>query len=338
VTKDKDKIRVAINGFGRIGRVFFRTAWNDPRLDIVAINDITSTDVLAHLLKYDSVHGRFAAKVTHDEKALHVDGRTFPVYTERAPEKLPWKSLAVDCAVESTGLFTDREGASRHLAAGAGRVLISAPAKEPDVTVVLGVNEKAFDPKSHRIVSNASCTTNCLAPVAKVLLDTFGIVQGFMTTVHAYTNDQRVHDLPHKDLRRCRAAAENMIPTSTGAAKAIGEVIPELKGRLDGIAIRVPVKDVSVVDLVVQTEKPATIESVNKAMREAAAGRMKGYLAYQEDPIVSGDVLGDAHSSVLDAPSTMVMGDRFVKVLSWYDNEWAYATRVRDLVAYMYHR
>ena len=329
-------LKIAINGFGRIGRVFFRSAIKDKNVEIVAINDITSTDVLAHLLKYDSIHGRFDGTVTHDAKSLTVNGKQIQITAERDPAKLPWKDLGIECVIESTGLFTDREGASKHLTAGAKRVIISAPAKNPDITIVMGVNEKEFDAKKHFIVSNASCTTNCLAPVAKVLLDSFGIKRGMMTTVHAYTNDQNTQDLPHKDLRRARAAAENIIPTSTGAAKAIGEVLPVLKGKLDGMAFRVPVKDVSVVDLTVETEKPATKESINKAMKAAAEGPMKGYLSYTEDEIVSLDVLGDAHSSVFDAKCTMVMGDNFVKIVSWYDNEWAYASRVHDILTYMY--
>jgi glyceraldehyde 3-phosphate dehydrogenase len=328
--------RIGINGFGRIGRLVFRSVIKDPKLEVVAINDITSPEVLAHLLKYDSVHGRFDGTVTHDDKSLTVDGKKVQIFAERAPEKLPWKDLKVECVVESTGLFTDREGASKHLTAGANRVIISAPAKNPDITIVMGVNEKEFDGAKHKIISNASCTTNCLAPVAKVLNDTFGIKRGFMTTVHAYTNDQRVQDLPHSDLRRTRAAAQNIIPTSTGAAKAIGEVLPTLKGKLDGMAFRVPVANVSVVDLVAELGKKATVKDINAAIKSAAEGAMKGYLHYSEDPLVSTDILGDNHSSVFDSLSTMVMGDDFVKVMSWYDNEWAYSKRVNDILNNIY--
>jgi len=328
-------IKVAINGFGRIGRLFFRAAYKDPSVEIVAINDLYDTKVLAHLLKHDSVHGTFEAEVKHDENSITVNGKQVKILKEKAPEKLPWKDLGIELVVESSGIFTDREGASKHLTAGANRVLISAPAKGPDATIVMGVNEKSFD-KSHKILSNASCTTNCLGPVAKVIVDKFGITRAFMTTIHSYTNDQRVQDLPHKDLRRARAAALNIIPTSTGAAKAIGEVIPCLKGKMDGLAVRVPTPNVSLVDLVFETEKEVTKESINAAVKEYANGPMKGYLLYSEDPIVSSDILHDSHSSVFDATSTMVMGKNFAKILAWYDNEWAYSVRVLDLIKHMY--
>jgi len=328
-------IKVAINGFGRIGRLFFRAAYKDPSVEIVAINDLYDTKVLAHLLKHDSVHGTFEAEVKHDENSITVNGKQVKILKEKAPEKLPWKDLGIELVVESSGIFTDREGASKHLTAGANRVLISAPAKGPDATIVMGVNEKSFD-KSHKILSNASCTTNCLGPVAKVIVDKFGITRAFMTTIHSYTNDQRVQDLPHKDLRRARAAALNIIPTSTGAAKAIGEGIPCLKGKMDGLAVRVPTPNVSLVDLVFETEKEVTKESINAAVKEYANGPMKGYLLYSEDPIVSSDILHDSHSSVFDATSTMVMGKNFAKILAWYDNEWAYSVRVLDLIKHMY--
>ncbi len=324
-------IKVAINGFGRIGRNFFRASFRDERLEIVAINDITDAATLAHLLKYDSVHGRFEGEVSAGDSEIVVNGRSIRVFSERDPGALPWGELGVDVVIESTGLFRDREKASRHLEAGAGWVVISAPAKNPDITVVLGVNHEKLDPERHKIISNASCTTNCLAPVAKVLHERFGIVRGFMTTVHAYTNDQRILDLPHKDLRRARAAGVSIIPTTTGAAVAVGEVLPELKGRLDGMAMRVPTANVSVVDLVVQVEKETTAEEVNAALKEAAEGELKGILGFCEEPLVSVDFNGDSRSSIVDALSTKVIGN-LVKVVSWYDNEWGYSCRLRDLV------
>jgi glyceraldehyde 3-phosphate dehydrogenase len=326
--------RVGINGFGRIGRLVLRAA-RGRGLDVVGINDLTDAKTSAHLLKWDSVHGPYPGTVEADGDAIVVDGKRIPVSKERDPAKLPWKSLGAQIVVESTGIFTDRDAAAKHLEAGAERVIISAPAKGPDATIVLGVNSDAYDPAKHRIVSNASCTTNCLAPVAKVLHDEWGIEQGWMTTIHAYTNDQVILDFPHKDLRRARAGAVSMIPTSTGAAKAIGEVLPALKGRLDGFAMRVPTSDVSVVDLSVQLGKDATAEAINQAMRKAAAGPLKGVLQVCDEPLVSIDFRGNPHSSILDADSTKVMGGRFAKVLSWYDNEWGYASRVVDLALLM---
>ncbi len=323
-------VRVGINGFGRIGRLVLRAA-RDRDIEVVGINDLADARTLAHLFKWDSVHGPFPGEVEAANDALVVDGKKIPVLAEREPQKLPWKSLGARLAIESTGVFTAREDAEKHLAAGAERVLITAPAKNPDVTLVLGVNDDAYDPAKHRIVSNASCTTNCLAPVAKVLHDRFGIEQGWMTTIHAYTNDQVTLDFPHKDLRRARAAAVSMIPTSTGAARAIGLVMPELEGRLDGFAMRVPTFDVSVVDLSVLLAKDADADAINAAMREAAGGPMRGILQVCDEPLVSIDFRGNPHSSILDAQSTKVMGKRFAKVLSWYDNEWGYSTRVVDL-------
>ena len=329
--------RIGVNGFGRIGRLFFRAAL-ETGMEVVAVNDITGAKTLAHLLKYDSVHGQLPGEVQGIDGALVINGRKVKVLAERDPAKLPWKDLGVEIAVESTGLFTDRENAAKHLTAGAKKVIISAPAKDPDVTIVLGVNNEMYDPKKHQILSNASCTTNCLAPVVKVLLDSFGIERGFMTTVHAYTNDQRILDLQHKDLRRARAAAMSMIPTSTGAAKAIGEVIPELKGKMDGMAIRVPVPNVSVVDIVVQTSRKTTVAEVNEALKKASQERMKGYLEFCEEPLVSSDFNGNPASSIVDAESTKVIDGTLVKVLSWYDNEWGYSCRVRDLVKFVESR
>ncbi len=324
-------IKVAINGFGRIGRNFFRACYGDESIEIVAINDITNAETLAHLLKYDSVHGRFNAKVEAESDAIIVDGRRIKVLAGRDPANLPWGDLGVELVVESTGLFREREKASKHLEAGAQWVVISAPAKRPDITVVIGVNHDKLDPSQHKIISNASCTTNCLAPVAKVLHERFGIVKGFMTTVHAYTNDQRILDLPHKDLRRARAAAVSIIPTTTGAAVAVGEVLPELKGKLDGMAMRVPTANVSVVDLVVELEKEVTVDDVNGALKEASEGELKGILGYCEEPLVSIDFNGDSRSSIVDALSTKAIGN-MAKVISWYDNEWGYSCRLRDLV------
>ncbi|MDH5668324.1 MAG: type I glyceraldehyde-3-phosphate dehydrogenase [Nitrospira sp.] len=325
-------IRIGINGFGRIGRNVLRASWGDPDLDIVAINDLTDAKTLAYLLKYDSVHGTLNAAVEAKDDHILIDGKPLKVLAVKDPKELPWKSLNIDVVIESTGRFTDRENAGKHLSAGAKHVIISAPAKNPDVTLVLGVNDAAFDPSRHQIVSNASCTTNCLAPVTKVLLDNFGIKHGIMTTIHSYTNDQQLLDLPHKDLRRARAAGMSMIPTSTGAAKALHLVIPELKDKLDGLAIRVPTPNVSLVDLTVETEKDCDIEAVNAAFKKAADGPLKGILKYSEDPIVSVDQKGDAHSATVDAPLTNVVDKRLVKVTAWYDNEWGYSCRVRDLV------
>jgi len=323
-------VRVGVNGFGRIGRLVLRAA-RGMDLEFVGINDLTDAKTLAHLLKYDSVHGAYPGEVEAAGDAIVVDGKRIPVSSEKDPAKLPWKALGAKIAIESTGRFTDRDDAAKHLQAGAERVIISAPAKKPDVTLVLGVNSASYDPAKHRIISNASCTTNCLAPVAKVLNDQFGIERGWMTTIHAYTNDQVTLDFPHKDLRRARAAGLSMIPTSTGAAKAIGEVLPELAGRLDGFAIRVPTADVSVVDLSVELRKPTDAAALNAAMRQAAAGPMKGILQVCEEPLVSIDFKGNAHSSIVDALETKVMGGTFAKVLSWYDNEWGYSRRVADL-------
>jgi glyceraldehyde 3-phosphate dehydrogenase len=327
-------IQVGINGFGRIGRLVFRAAQGTD-LEFVGINDLTDAKTLAHLLKYDSVHGIYPGEVTAADGAIVVDGKRIPVSAERDPARLPWKQLGAQIVVESTGLFTDRESASKHLKAGAERVVISAPATEPDVTIVLGVNTGDYDPARHRIVSNASCTTNCLAPIAKVLHDEYGIEAGWMTTIHAYTNDQVILDFPHKDLRRARAAGQSMIPTTTGAARAIGLVMPELKGRLDGFAMRVPTADVSVVDLVVKLKKSTDAEAVNAAMKRAADGPLKGILQYCDEPLVSIDFLGNPHSSILDALNTKVMDGNFAKVLSWYDNEWGYSRRVVDLALLM---
>lgn len=325
--------RVAINGFGRIGRNVLRAAYaRSADLEIVAINDLTDPKTLAHLLRYDSVLGRFGHTVEVTDDGIAIDGKEIRVLAERDPAALPWRELDVPIVLESTGFFTSREGASKHLTAGASKVIISAPATDPDVTLVLGVNDAAYDPATHHIISNASCTTNCLAPVAKILLDEFGIERGFMTTTHAYTNDQSILDLPHADLRRARAAAVNVIPTSTGAAKAIGLVVPELKGRLDGIAMRVPVPDGSVVDLVLELGREATVEEINSAIKaKADKGALAGILEYTEDPIVSSDVIGSSYSSVFDSKLTMANG-RLAKVISWYDNEFGYSNRVVDLL------
>jgi glyceraldehyde 3-phosphate dehydrogenase len=301
----------------------------------VAVNDITDARTLGHLLKYDSVHGPFRGTVEAKDNALAVNGGTVKVFASKDPAALPWKDLGVQIVVESTGRFTDRAGAGKHLEAGARKVVISAPAKDEDITIVLGVNEGRYDPAKHHIISNASCTTNCLAPVAKVVLKTFGIKHGFMTTIHSYTNDQQLLDLPHKDLRRGRAAAMSMIPTSTGAAKAVGLVLPELKGKMHGLAIRVPTPNVSLVDLVAETEKVASVEEVNNALRKAAEGELQGILGFSEEPLVSVDFNGNALSSIVDGPSTSVMDGTMVKVLAWYDNEWGYSCRVRDLIKFI---
>jgi len=328
-------IKVGINGFGRIGRNFLRACYGDPAIEIVAVNDITDAKTLGHLLKHDSVHGAFPGKVEVRDDALAVEGKALKVLAQRDPAQLPWRDLGVQVVVESTGLFTAREKAAKHLEAGAKKVIISAPATGEDITIVLGVNEKMYDPAKHQVLSNASCTTNCLAPVAKVLLDHFGIKHGFMTTIHAYTNDQQILDLPHKDLRRARAAALAQIPTSTGAAKAVGLVLPQLKGKLHGIAIRVPTPNVSLVDLVAETEKVVTAEEVNNALRKAAEGELKGILGVCEEPLVSVDFNGDPRSAIVDAPSTSVIDGTLVKVLAWYDNEWGYSCRVRDLIKFI---
>jgi glyceraldehyde 3-phosphate dehydrogenase len=329
-------IKVGINGFGRIGRNVFRATKRFDDIEVVAVNDITDTRTLAHLLKYDSVLGNYAGDVSADGEYLVVDGQRIKVLAERDPGDLPWADLGVDLVIESTGFFTDGEKARVHIEkGGAKKVIISAPAKNEDITVVMGVNEKAYDAKQHNIVSNASCTTNCLAPVAKVLHGSFGIKSALMTTVHAYTNDQKILDAPHEDLRRARAAAVNIIPTSTGAAKAMSLVLPELKGRFHGMSLRVPVKDVSLVDLVAELEKEATAEEVNAALRRASEDDLSGILGYTEEELVSTDFQGDDRSSVVDAKSTMVISGNLVKVLSWYDNEWGYSCRVVDLVRFM---
>jgi glyceraldehyde 3-phosphate dehydrogenase len=328
-------VKIAINGFGRIGRNFLRSAWNSKDIEILAVNDLTDAATLAHLLKYDSVHGIFDAQVEATEDALVVDGKKIRVLKETNPAALPWKELGADIIVESTGLFTDRENAEKHLKAGAKKVIISAPAKNADITVCMGVNEKSYDPDAHHIISNASCTTNCLAPVAKVLMEQFGIVKGLMTTIHSYTNDQRILDFPHKDLRRARSAAVSMIPTTTGAAKAVSLVLPQLEGKLDGMAVRIPTPNVSVVDVVVETEKKTSVEEVNAALKSAAEGPLKGILEYCELPLVSRDFNGNPASSIVDALSTKVIQGNMVKVLSWYDNEWGYSNRIFDLVKYI---
>jgi glyceraldehyde 3-phosphate dehydrogenase len=328
-------VKIGINGFGRIGRNFFRAAYKDPSLQIVAVNDITDAKTLAHLLKYDSVHGRFEASVEVRENSIVVNGKEIQALACKDAADLPWGKLGVEIVIESTGRYTSRDGAAKHIAAGAKRVIISAPAKGEDGTFVMGVNQKTFDPAKHFILSNASCTTNCLAPVAKVLLDTFGIERGLMTTIHAYTNDQKILDLPHPDLRRARAAGVSMIPTTTGAAKAVALVIPELKGKLDGMAIRVPTPNVSVVDLTAELTKSATAEEINAAMKKASEGPMKGILQYVDEPLVSVDFNHDPASSSFDALSTKVLGGKFVKVLSWYDNEWGYSCRLVDLAKYV---
>jgi glyceraldehyde 3-phosphate dehydrogenase len=328
-------IRVGINGFGRIGRNILRTALHDKELDFVAVNDITDAKTLAHLLKYDSILGNLPDEVRAEGDEIHVAGRRIKVLALRDPGQLPWKALKVDYVIESTGLFTDAEKAKAHIAAGARKVIISAPAKGEDLTIVMGVNDDKYDPRNHNVVSNASCTTNCLAPVAKVLVDTFGIVKGQMTTIHSYTNDQKILDLPHSDLRRARAATLSMIPTSTGAAKAIYLAIPSLKGKLDGAAIRVPTPNVSLVDLTVQLEKPATAAEINGAFKKAAAGPMKGILDVTDEELVSVDFRGNSNSSIVDAPLTKVVDGNLAKVFSWYDNEWGFSCRVKDLLHFM---
>ncbi|KMK77489.1 type I glyceraldehyde-3-phosphate dehydrogenase [Alkalihalobacillus pseudalcaliphilus] len=327
--------KIGINGFGRIGRNVFRAALNNPNVEVVAINDLTDANMLAHLLKYDSIHGRLDAEVEVKEDNLVVNGHVIDVSAERDPAKLNWADRGVEVVVESTGFFTKRADAAKHIEAGAKKVIISAPASDEDITVVMGVNEDKYDPTNHSVISNASCTTNCLAPFAKVLNDKFGVRRGMMTTVHSYTNDQQILDLPHKDYRRARAAAENIIPTSTGAAKAVALVLPELKGKLNGGAMRVPTPNVSLVDLVAELDQEVTAEEINAAFKEAAEGPLKGILGYSEEPLVSGDYNGDHHSSTIDALSTMVMEGNMVKVISWYDNESGYSHRVIDLVDYI---
>src|SRR5213593_3421244 len=328
-------IRVGVNGFGRIGRVFFRAALETRDVEIVGVNDLADAKTLAHLLKHDSVHGALPAEVGRKGEAIFVNGREVRVCAIKDPAHLPWKDLGVDIVIESTGLFSDTASASKHIQAGAKKVIISAPAKNPDATIVLGVNEKTYDPAKHRIISNASCTTNCLATTVKVLDDAFGITRGFASTVHSYTNDQHIHDFPHKDLRRARAGAVSMIPTTTGAATAVGLVLPHLKGKLDGIAIRVPTINVSVLDLVAELERPATADAVNDAFRESAAGKLRGILEACEEQLVSCDFNGNPHSSIVDLPSTALIEGNLVKVLAWYDNEWGYSCRVRDLIRFI---
>lgn len=329
------KTKIGINGFGRIGRNVFRAMLNHNELEIVAVNDLTDAKTLAHLLKYDSVHGKLNATVEATEGGIVVNGREIKVLAERDPAQLKWADYGVEIVVESTGRFTKREDAAKHMEGGAKKVIISAPASNEDITVVMGVNHESYDPAKHDVISNASCTTNCLAPFAKVLNDKFGIRRGLMTTVHSYTNDQQILDLPHKDLRRARAAAENIIPTSTGAAKAVSLVLPELAGKLNGFAMRVPTPNVSVVDLVAELDKSVTAEEVNEALRHSAENELKGVLAFSDEPLVSSDYNGDAHSSIVDGLSTMVLEGNMVKVVSWYDNEWGYSNRVVDLAHYI---
>jgi len=328
-------VKIGINGFGRIGRVVFRAALNNPNVEVVAVNDLTDANMLAHLLKYDSVHGRLQEEVSVDGEYLVVAGQRVKVTAERDPALIPWGELGAEVVVESTGRFTKRSDAAKHLEGGAKKVIISAPANEEDITIVMGVNHEQYDAANHHVISNASCTTNCLAPFAKVLNDKFGIKRGMMTTIHSYTNDQQILDLPHKDYRRARAAAENMIPTTTGAAKAVALVLPELKGKLNGGAVRVPTPNVSLVDLVAELDKEVTVEEINAALKEAAEGDLKGILYYSEEPLVSGDYNGSPASSTIDALSTMVMEGNMVKVISWYDNETGYSNRVVDLVDYI---
>ena len=327
--------KVGINGFGRIGREVFRVAFTNPEVEIVAVNDLTDAETLAHLLKYDSVHGTFPHEVTVDGDYIVVDGKKVKVLAQTDPAKLPWGELGVEIVVESTGRFTEGPKAAAHIEAGAKKVIISAPAKQEDITIVMGVNEDKYDPEKHNIISNASCTTNCLAPFTKVLMEKFGIESGLMTTVHSYTNDQRILDLPHKDLRRARAAACSIIPTTTGAAKAVALVLPELKGKLNGFAMRVPTPNVSITDLTVLLQKDTTVEEINAALKEAAEGKLKGILGYNELPLVSRDYNGCPLSSIVDGLSTMMVGPRMAKVVSWYDNEWGYSNRVVDLACYI---
>ncbi len=329
-------IRVGINGFGRIGRNVLRAGLNRTELEFVAVNDLTDAKTLAHLLKYDSVHGRFGVNVEGKKDSLLIDGKEIKVFALKDPAQLPWRDLGVDVVLESTGKFTDREGGAKHLEAGAKKVIISAPAKSPDVSLVLGVNEKDYDPSKHHIISMGSCTTNCLAPIAKILVDEFGVEYGLMTTIHAYTNDQVILDFPHKDLRRARAAGMSMIPTTTGAATALSLVIPELKGKMDGMAIRVPTPNVSVVDLVVGLKKETTVENLNNIFKSYAEGKLKGILSYCEEPLVSIDFNGNPHSSIVDGTSTKVIGGKLAKILSWYDNEWGFSNRMVELILYLF--
>lgn len=331
-------VKIGINGFGRIGRMVFRKAIGDPEIEVVAVNATYPAATLAHLVKYDTIHGRLDATVEAKEDALIVNGKVTKLLADRDPERLPWGELGVDIVIEATGKFRDREGASKHLKAGAKKVIITAPGKDEDVTLVMGVNEHVYDPEKHHIISGASCTTNCLAPVVKVLHEAFGIENGLMTTVHAYTNDQNNLDNPHKDLRRARACAQSIIPTTTGAAKAVGKVLPELAGRLNGIALRVPTPNVSIVDLVADLKTDVTVEDVNRVLREASEGPMHPYLLYTEEPLVSSDFIGTEQSAIVDGLSTMVMGSRKVKVLAWYDNEWGYSCRMLDLAKFVAKR
>jgi glyceraldehyde 3-phosphate dehydrogenase len=328
-------VKIAINGFGRIGRLVFRAGYKSKNVEFVAVNDLADAKTLAHLLKYDSVHGIMDAEIKATDKSIIVGGKELKTFTEREPEKLPWKDLGVDVVLESTGKFTDRAGAERHLKAGAKKVVISAPAKSPDVTLVFGVNQEVYDKNKHNIISMGSCTTNCLAPIVKILHREFGIEYGLMTTIHAYTNDQVVQDEPHKDLRRARAAALSMIPTTTGAAKAISEVIPEMKGKLDGLAIRVPTPNVSIVDFVAMLSKATNKDEVNAKLREYAQGAMKGILACSDEELVSRDFNGNPHSSIIDMPNTTVIGGKMVKILSWYDNEWGFSNRMLELLSFI---
>ncbi|HHY32053.1 MAG TPA: type I glyceraldehyde-3-phosphate dehydrogenase [Firmicutes bacterium] len=328
-------VKVGINGFGRIGRIVYRAALENPAIDVVAVNDLADAKTNAHLLKYDSVHGTFRGSVEAKDGEIVVNGKSVKVLSEKDPAAIPWGDLGVDIVIESTGVFTNAEKAAGHLKGGAKKVIITAPAKGEDITIVMGVNQASYDPAKHNIISNASCTTNCLAPVAKVVHEKFTITRGLMTTVHSYTNDQRTLDLMHKDLRRARAAGMSIIPTTTGAAKAVGKVLPELNGKLNGFAMRVPTPNVSVVDLVADVVKPTSVEEVNAALKAAAEGPLAGILAYTEEPLVSRDFNGDPHSAIVDALSTMVMDGTMVKVIAWYDNEWAYSKRVVDLAAYV---
>ncbi|MEW6455763.1 MAG: type I glyceraldehyde-3-phosphate dehydrogenase [Acidobacteriota bacterium] len=325
-------IKIGINGFGRIGRNLLRASYLNKEIEFVAVNDITDSKTLSHLLKYDSVLGMFEANVKAENEKIKIDGKEIKVLSQKDPANIPWKDLGVDLVIESTGLFTKKEDVEKHLRGGAKKVIITAPATNPDITVVIGVNEKEYDSKSHHIISNASCTTNCVAPVAKVLHQNFKILKGNMTTIHAYTNDQRILDLPHKDLRRARAGAVSMIPTTTGAAKAVGLVLPELKGKLDGMAVRVPVPNVSLIDLVVLVEKETSQEEVNDCFKNSAENELKGILQYTEEPLVSVDFMKNSHSSIVDGLFTKVLDKTLIKVLAWYDNEWGYSCRVRDLV------
>ncbi len=328
-------VKVAINGFGRIGRNVLRASLGDDSIDFVAVNDLTDTKTLAHLLKYDSVMGNLQQEISHTDDSITVDGDTFKVYSERDPAQIPWEEVGAEIVIESTGLFRDKATAGKHLRGSVKKVVISAPGKDPDTTIVLGVNDDVYDADNHHIISNASCTTNCLAPVAKVIHENYGIKNAMMTTIHSYTNDQSLLDLPHKDLRRARAAALSMIPTSTGAAKAVSLVIPELEGKFDGISVRVPTPDVSLVDVVINVEKSTTAEEVNIALKNAANEEMKGILGFSEEPLVSMDYVGNSHSSIVDADNTAVMDGTTIKILSWYDNEWGYSCRVRDLVKFI---